>query len=135
MTYLNRQLLFLLLALLQFIAPLVHAHTQQSFSSFGLHVPGLEAYEAEQLSALVPMSCQYSNLDGLMVGVDIGIRQSRDNQSVANGNDCPVMFSIALPKSAVSRFSVNFSPQTPVYAPSPNLSLQAPRAPPVISLL
>ncbi len=37
-------LLFLILALLQLVAPLVHAHTGEESSAQGLHLPGYEHY-------------------------------------------------------------------------------------------
>lgn len=38
--------LFIILALLQFVAPLVHAHTGEELSVQGVHLPGYEHYNA-----------------------------------------------------------------------------------------
>jgi hypothetical protein len=82
-----RPFLVFVLVLLQCIAPLVHAHTGENFSTQGLHIPGLEVYgysasadavDAPQSAAV--LSCRISTFcsdtDGQVVGVDAGF--SRD---------------------------------------------------------
>lgn len=80
-----RPCLVIFLVLLQCIAPLVHAHTGEKFSTQGLHIPGLEAYgysasvvdatqSAPVLACKVSTFC--SDMDGQVVGVDAGF--SRD---------------------------------------------------------
>jgi len=82
-----RPFLVTFLVLLQFIAPLVHAHTSEKFSSQGLHIPGLEVYgHSESLDVfdstqpatalLCKVSSFCSDFDGQVVGVDAGF--SRD---------------------------------------------------------
>jgi hypothetical protein len=82
-----RPFLVTFLVLLQFIAPLVHAHTGEQISSQGLHIPGLEVYgrsvspdalEATQSATTLPckMSSFCSDIEGQIVGVDAGF--SRD---------------------------------------------------------
>jgi hypothetical protein len=82
-----RPLLVTFLVLLQFIAPLVHAHTSEQISSQGLHIPGLEVYgqsvspdalESTLLATTVlcKMSAFCSHIEGQVVGVDAGF--SRD---------------------------------------------------------
>jgi hypothetical protein len=70
------------LVLLQFVAPLVHAHTSEKFSSTGLHVPGLESYAhstdntvstSDDLLCKVGAFC--GNFDGQIVGVDTGVNR------------------------------------------------------------
>lgn len=92
--------LITLLMMLQFIAPLVHAHTSENFSSKGIHIPGLEQYvnsanlalSNENLLCEISVFC--SNVDGMVVGVDTGF--SRDavlpierkvNQTADSGNN------------------------------------------------
>ncbi|MDD1605282.1 MAG: hypothetical protein LUP96_01080 [Methylococcaceae bacterium] len=87
MTLSLRPFLVTFLVLLQFIAPLVHAHTSEQISSQGVHIPGLEAYgrsippealEATQsaTTVLCKMSVFCSHIEGQVVGVDAGF--SRD---------------------------------------------------------
>jgi hypothetical protein len=82
-----RPFLVTFLVLLQFIAPLVHAHTGEKFSSQGLHIPGLEVYGHSESSdvldstqsataLLCKVSSFCSDIEGQVVGVDAGF--SRD---------------------------------------------------------
>ena len=75
------------LVVLQFIAPLVHAHTSEKILSQGLHIPGLEVYDrSTPQDALNPTQSVNASLckatlfcgdiDGQVVGVDAGF--SRD---------------------------------------------------------
>jgi hypothetical protein len=76
------------LVVLQFIAPLVHAHTSEKILAQGLHIPGLEVYGrsvaqetlnttklANALSCKVTLFC--GNIDGQVVGVDAGFSRNR----------------------------------------------------------
>jgi hypothetical protein len=47
-----RKFTVIFLAILQLIAPLVHAHAGEKVSSLGLHVPGLERYDVEHEAAM-----------------------------------------------------------------------------------
>ena len=49
-----RKFIVIFLTMLQFIAPLVHAHASEHSSKQGLHVPGLEQYGAENKIAYSP---------------------------------------------------------------------------------
>lgn len=81
-----RPFLVIFLVLLQFIAPLVHAHTSEKFSSQGLHIPGLEVYghsaledaldSTQSATVLCKISSFCSDIEGQVVGVDAGF--SRD---------------------------------------------------------
>ena len=82
MIYSLRAFLVTFLVLLQFIAPLVHAHTSEKILSQGVHIPGLEMYARTQSS--IPSSnalqCKAvlfcSDIDGQIVGINTGF--SRD---------------------------------------------------------
>ncbi len=125
-----RRFLFIFLTLLQVIAPLVHAHTNHSFANSGLHVPGLESYGVSQFSVLRPTVSNYGD-DGMLIMVDTGFRQNQAS-SMDDANDC---FTLPLQprivKSTLSTFDANFSPHFPLFFTRLNLSLQAPRAPPL----
>lgn len=75
-----RPYLVIFLVLLQFIAPLVHAHTGEKISSQGLHIPGLEVYghlapenAINSTQSLCKVSVFCSNVDGQVVGIDTGL--------------------------------------------------------------
>lgn len=76
-----RLFLVTFLVLLQFIAPLVHAHTSEETLSQGVHVPGLEHYAQssntnsfhENLLCKVSAFCNH--IDGIVVGVDTGFNR------------------------------------------------------------
>jgi hypothetical protein len=89
-----------LLMMLQFIAPLVHAHTSEKFSSKGIHIPGLEQYvhsanlALSNENLLCEISAFCSNVEGMVVGVDTGFSrdavlpiQRQVNQSADSGNN------------------------------------------------
>jgi len=106
--------LVVFLTLLQFIAPLVHAHAGESGSTPGLHVPGLEYFSAEHSTPPTQLKMlSYSNaVEGMLVAVDSGVKQSQINQS---GDSAPHYY---LPQQAFVfndadlRFDANFSPQS-----------------------
>jgi hypothetical protein len=69
------------LVLLQFIAPLVHAHTSEKVLSQGFHIPGLEVY-ARSVDAtlsthalLCKTNALCGDIDGHVVGVDTGVHR------------------------------------------------------------
>ncbi len=127
-----RKYLVVFLTLLQFIAPLVHAHTGEPGLTSGLHVPGLELFSAEhnrppdQLKML-----SYNNVvEGMLVAVDSGVKQSQINRSGDSVLHYYLPQQAFVFNKADSRFDVNFSPQSQQLAycllmPSPPL-----RAPP-----
>ncbi|MFI3199351.1 MAG: hypothetical protein QX196_13635 [Methylococcaceae bacterium] len=127
-----RKYLVVFLTLLQFIAPLVHAHAGGSGSMPGLHVPGLEHFSTEhntppdQLKML-----SYNNaVEGMLVAVDNGVRQSQINQPGDSATHYYLPQQAFVFNDADLRFDVSFSPQSQqlVYClliPSP-----PPRAPP-----
>jgi len=127
-----RKFLVIFLTMLQFIAPLVHAHASEYSSQQGLHVPGLENYGAEHntpAAQLEALQCNVS-MDGMIVGVDIGIKQDRTNPQTNLDINYYLHQQTVVFNSPVSRFDTNFSPQPQqlvyqLFIPSP-----PPRAPP-----
>ena len=118
--------------MLQFIAPLVHAHASEHSSKQGLHVPGLENYSAEHNTFLAQMKTSPSNVfvDGMIVAVDIGIKQNQANPQTDSDNNYYLHQQIALFNPAVFLLDTNFSPHSqqfiyPLFTPS-----HSPRAPP-----
>ena len=127
-----RKFLVIFLTMLQFIAPLVHAHASEHRSKQGLHVPGLEYYGAEHNTLIAQIkTLQYNvGVDGMLVAVDTGIKQNQtDPQTDLDSNYYLHQQTLAF-NAAVSSFDTNFSPQPQqlfcrLLIPSP-----PPRAPP-----
>jgi len=127
-----RKFLVIFLTMLQFIAPLIHAHASENNLKQGLHVPGLESYGSKynvldtQMKAL-----QYNvSLDGMIIAVDTGIKQSQTNLQTDSGSYYYLHQKTVVLNLVASRFDANFSPQPQqlvyrLFIPSP-----PPRAPP-----
>jgi hypothetical protein len=127
-----RKFLVVFLTMLQFIAPLVHAHAREHVSKQGLHVPGLEHYGAEhnaQATQLVALQCKAS-MDGMVVGVDLGLKQNRTNLRTDLDNNYYLHQQTVAFNSMVSRFDTNFSPQPQQLVYRLFVPSNTPRAPP-----
>ena len=127
-----RKFIVIFLTMLQFIAPLVHAHASEHGSKPGLHVPGLELYNVEHNTLIAQMkTLQYSvSEDGMVAGVDVGLKQNRTNPHPDSDNNDYLHQQMVAFNTAVFRFDTDFSPQPnrfvyPVFIPS-----HSPRAPP-----
>lgn len=126
-----RRYLLVLLGLLQFVAPLVHAHSGNDFSRFGLHLPNLEIYAAvksEQIPTL--QAADYlSGLDDTIVSISTGIQNQQTNADDLSPllYFLPSSFAVSL---ALIRCEINFSPQPEQRLKPPVYSPQSPRAPP-----
>lgn len=83
----SRVFLVIFLALLQLIAPLVHAHADNAFFSSPhyetgrLHLPGLETYQDryESVKSKYGVVSQYAPSDGVVVGINTGIKPNHYN--------------------------------------------------------
>ncbi|MDD5267354.1 MAG: hypothetical protein PHO08_09535 [Methylococcales bacterium] len=83
-----RKFLVIFLTMLQFFAPLVHAHASKHISTQGLHVPGLEHYGAELNTLKAQMKAlQYSDtVDGIIIGVNTGFKQNQMDLADSDSN-------------------------------------------------
>ncbi|MGZ8175089.1 MULTISPECIES: hypothetical protein [Methylobacter] len=125
-----RKFLFIFLAILQLIAPLVHAHAGEKVSDLGLHVPGLEMYGVKH-DALMSQAVNYDfNSDGIIVGVDAGMKDGQDNAVVDLDDNHYLHQQSALFKTALSPFDTNFSPQPAQFVCRLLIPSLSPRAPP-----
>jgi len=108
-----RKFLVIFLTLLQFIAPLVHAHASEHSSKQGLHVPGLEHYAAEHNTLIAQMkTLQYNvSVDGMIVAVDTGLKRNQTNPQTDADNNYYLHQNIVIFNTPVSRSDTNFSPQ------------------------
>ncbi|MEI6068018.1 MAG: hypothetical protein WCP96_11790 [Methylococcaceae bacterium] len=127
-----RKFLVVFLTLLQFIAPLVHAHAREYSLKPGLHVPGLEHISAEHNTPLAQNKTlpHHVSVDGMIVAVDTGVKQSQTNHPADSASDYFLPQQALAFNAAAFRFDTHFSPQSQqsVYRlliPSP-----PPRAPP-----
>jgi hypothetical protein len=127
-----RKFLVVFLTILQFIAPLVHAHASEHSSNPGLHVPGLEHFGAEHNTPLAQLNASQYNVsvEGMMVAVDRGVKQSQTNHPAASA-DLYYLTQQALAFNAiVSRFDAHFSPQSQQLVYGLLIPSSPPRAPP-----
>jgi hypothetical protein len=125
-----RKFTVIFLAILQLIAPLVHAHAGEKTSDLGLHVPGLEMYGVKH-DALMSQAVNYDfNADGIVVGVDAGMKDNQYNAVVDSDDSHYPHQQAATVKTALSPFDANFSPQTAQFVCRLLIPSLSPRAPP-----
>ena len=108
-----RKFLVIFLTMLQFIAPLVHAHASEHRSQLGLHVPGLESYGVEHNAPIAQIKSLQDNVhvDGMIVGVDTGHKQDRKNFQADPDSNYYLHQPIFVFNAAVSWVDTHFSPQ------------------------
>jgi hypothetical protein len=130
-----RVYLIFFLALLQLIAPLVHAHAGENLSNKGLHVPGLEIYAAERHAFLSQPTNHIAGSEALIIGVDAGIKHNQaqaDADTDAADHSYYLHQEIAIFNAPVSAFDINFSPQPAPFVYRLFIPSLSPRAPPVV---
>ncbi|WP_374087422.1 hypothetical protein [Methylomicrobium lacus] len=128
-----RSLLPLLLVILQFFAPLLHAHAGQRDTHFGLHVPGLEAYSSASGGSLASQpEASYAAAKDCIVAIDDGIREKRARSiEKPAGGECLPLLTWLSSSSAEPHFLAEF-PRPPLLLSRPRPLSLSPRAPPVI---
>lgn len=124
-----RKFLVIFLAILQLIAPLVHAHAGEKVPGLGLHVPGLEMYGVKH-DALTFSAANYDfDADGIIVGVDAGMRDNQINAVDLDDNHYLHQQAVTV-KVALPPFDANFSPQPAQFVSRLLIPSLSPRAPP-----
>ncbi|MDO9142630.1 MAG: hypothetical protein Q7U38_20095 [Methylobacter sp.] len=126
-----RKFTVIFLAIVQLIAPLVHAHTGEESQGLGLHVPGLEGYGAKPGALTVQAQHPHFSADGIMVGIDTGIQYKQVNADVTGSPYLPQQ--IPLVNAVTFAFDVNFSPQPQQFVARLLIPALSPRAPPAHS--
>jgi len=125
-----RKFLVIFLAILQLIAPLVHAHAGEKVSDLGLHVPGLEMYGVEH-EALMSQAVSYdSSSEGIIVGVDAGMKDRQINAAADLDNSHYLLQQIPAFNAAISPFDTSFSPHPAQFVCRLFIPSLSPRAPP-----
>lgn len=134
-----QKLTVIFLVIVQFIAPLVHAHAGKNIGlsantgTGSLHVPGLERYGVDRLLPAETMHCSVAthdfHSDGILVGINLGIKDSQTNVDLNSGQ---FLSQQALAFNAPI-FSVNasFPSQSQRVVSRLLLSSLRPRAPPI----
>lgn len=125
-----RKTLILVLAMLQFFAPLVHAHTGDKNFNQGLHLPGLESYHALQDAPVLQNVNVEWYAEGLLIMVDTGIKSTQDISVASIDSDFALLPSDQLQVSALPETDNNFSPQHQSFSFRRLPPLFSPRAPP-----
>lgn len=123
-----RKFIIIFLALLQLIAPLVHAHAGENILTRGLHVPGLEMYSVDHDTQM----SQAISHDGFMIGVDVGMKDKKMNADLTNSHYLPQQISVF--NLALSPFDHNFTPQAQQFICRLFIPSLSPRAPPAPKL-
>ncbi len=123
-----RKFTVIFLAILQLIAPLVHAHAGEKSPDRGLHVPGLEMYSAEH-DTLLSQAIHYDfSTYGIIVGVDAGINDKKVNVAADNSHYLQPQMPAFNP--TLSAFDNNFTPQAAQFICRLFIPSLSPRAPP-----
>jgi len=125
-----RKFTVIFLAILQLIAPLVHAHAGEKNSDFGLHIHGLEMHGVEH-DTLVFHAVNYDfNSEGIIVGIDAGMKNKQVNTVVDIDNSHYLHQQASVFNAAISPFDTNFSPQPTQFVCRLFIPSLSPRAPP-----
>ena len=125
-----RRFLILSLALLQFAAPLLHAHTGRNFLVEGVHLPGLEFIIQHGEVPEILATDVSRETHGVIIGIGSGI-ELKDFCFDQTVDPCIILETPVLDHRIITG-PVNFSPQLISFVidrPSPPGS---PRAPPAI---
>jgi hypothetical protein len=125
-----RKFTVVFLAILQLIAPLVHAHTGEKISSKGLHVPGLEIFNVEHDTLVFQASSYDFSSVGIIVGVDAGMKDKKLNAVTDSDHSYYLHQQISAFNPAASSFDTNFSPQATQFVCRLFIPSFSPRAPP-----
>jgi hypothetical protein len=126
----HRKSLIVVLAMLQFFVPLVHAHTGDKSFNQGLHIPGLESYLTYQDAPALQDVNHDSDSEGLLVVVDAGIKDPQDISVESTGRSFALLPSDQLRITALPENDNNYSPQLQPFSFRRPLPPHSPRAPP-----
>jgi len=123
-----RQSIVIFLILLQFVAPLLHAHSDAELSTDSLHVPGLELVNI-RLSHAKTLEPLYHQADGFIVGVCKALNHF--NEIINADFHIAHIYKLVFPTNHQNpSLLVSFQPD--VFYPKPPLVTNNSRAPPYI---
>ncbi len=89
-----QKLTVIFLVIVQFIAPLVHAHAGENFGLLAdagyIHIPGLERYNLDHKPSTEAQYCGVAlgdfDRDGVLVGINLGIKERQFITTIALDN-------------------------------------------------
>ncbi|HEY8035129.1 MAG TPA: hypothetical protein VIF37_06030 [Methylobacter sp.] len=138
-----RKFTVIFLAILQLIAPLVHAHVGEKIgilpdSGVGtLHVPGLERYSVDRDASafqVETLHCNVSthdfNSDGMLIGIDTGIKDRQASVWADLDNSYYLHQQALAFNAAISPFDTIIPSQSQLFAHRLLIPSLSPRAPP-----
>lgn len=127
-----QKLTIIMLVLLQFTAPLVHAHSGMQNTGLGLHVPGLESWSVG--TDIDAMSSSTSQLpwDNCLVSVGTAIQQN-PLLAAESSSDYALLPADKIFSIALDARLINFSPHLTPFIPSTRPLSYDTRAPPFSS--
>lgn len=131
-----KKFLVIFLALLQLVAPLVHAHageithTLANTGSAKLHIPGLESYATKYETKILATTGHLYNTEGVVIGVDAGIKQKQLKYSIDADNQYILPEQSVVIEYSLSPSDHNFSPHAPIHVCRHLIASHTPRAPP-----
>lgn len=130
MSVVFRNFLLIILAMLQLVAPLVHAHTGNFKFNEGLHIPGFETYSTIQDAAVIKKVNLDNGAEGLLVVVDTGIKNPLDTSVETKDIEYATPPNAQLLVSLLPSADSNFSPHKHSSSYRIQSSPTSPRAPP-----
>lgn len=132
-----KKILVIFLTMLQFVAPLVHAHAGQNNQFFDasnagkLHIPGLENFNGPyQTPTLVGTADQHQFAEGITFGVDSGIKEIQTKLKIDLDDYILIAQLSIFATNTVVTNEINFPCHLPVYEHEQLISSHTPRAPP-----
>jgi hypothetical protein len=128
-TVIRKPFIFMLV-MLQFFAPLVHAHTGGNNYPKGLHIPGLESYQSNQNDTVFQNVNAAWDSEGLLVVVDTGIKNPNGIPVVDEQTGFALLPSVQFAFAVFPKAKNNFSPQSQPLRYRGDFSPHSPRAPP-----
>ena len=130
-----RKFTVIFLAILQLIAPLVHAHAGEKDSDFGLHVHGLEMQGVEHdalehdASVFHAVSYDFSS-EGIIIGIDAGMKNKQVNTVADSDNSHYLHQQVPAFNVAISPFDTTTPSQSEQFVCRLFIPSLSPRAPP-----
>ena len=117
------------LILLQFAAPLLHAHTGEELINDGIHIPGLEVIASPHPDSMSFEAISAYEISGIIIDVSSGIKRldiipGKNIQTSHVSSDRFLALNYRKPKFAHVFYSSSPPP------PEPSVLVHTPRAPP-----
>lgn len=129
---LNKILVFIL-ALLQTMAPLAHAHAGKNAAHQGLHIPGLESFHYGHDAPILVNVNNGKAPEGLLVMIEAGIKNPQTVISGNRDNDFAGLMGTRIPVNLLPENDQNYSPHPfRAFYSGFYFTPHSPRAPPVL---